>query len=123
MRPLETIRGFLYGLTGLEFERQALEMRGSLETIFFVTTLGDMLGLPIIPPVYSLRVLPYAVPHIATWKRRGVRGREFSDPESTRLNSRHPVKSHAVLFFKKKKMMYAHRPRGGHEVQCHTINA
>src|SRR2546422_1464618 len=79
MRPLETIRGFLYGLTGLEFERQALEMRGSLETIFFVTTLGDMLGLPIIPPVYSLRVLPYAVPHIATWKRRGLREREFSD--------------------------------------------
>src|SRR3989454_7040656 len=79
MRPLETIRGFLYGLTGLEFERQALEMRGSLETIFFVTTLGDMLGLPIIPPVYSLRVLPYAVPHIATWKRRVVRGGGFSD--------------------------------------------
>src|SRR2546426_1695731 len=78
MRPLETIRGFLYGLTGLEFERQALEMRGSLETIFFVTTLGDMLGLPIIPPVYSLRVLPYAVPHIATWKRRGGRGRGIS---------------------------------------------
>src|SRR2546426_2991070 len=81
MRPLETIRGFLYGLTGLEFERQALEMRGSLETIFFVTTLGDMLGLPIIPPVYSLRVLPYAVPHIATWKRRGLRGRGFSGRE------------------------------------------
>src|SRR2546422_3336913 len=78
MRPLETIRGFLYGLTGLEFERQALEMRGSLETIFFVTTLGDMLGLPIIPPVYSLRVLPYAVPHIATWKRRGLRERAIS---------------------------------------------
>ena len=86
MRPLETIRGFLYGLTGLEFERQALEMRGSLETIFFVTTLGDMLGLPIIPPVYSLRVLPYAVPHIATWKRRVLREREFSDGEEFHLH-------------------------------------
>src|SRR2546426_9509900 len=85
MRPLETIRGFLYGLTGLEFERQALEMRGSLETIFFVTTLGDMLGLPIIPPVYSLRVLPYAVPHIATWKRRVVRGRGFSGGHEVHL--------------------------------------
>src|SRR2546422_6300153 len=86
MRPLETIRGFLYGLTGLEFERQALEMRGSLETIFFVTTLGDMLGLPIIPPVYSLRVLPYAVPHIATWKRRGVRERGISGGEEFHLH-------------------------------------
>jgi hypothetical protein len=86
MKALETIRGFLYGLAGLEFERQALEMRGSLETIFFVTTLGDMLGLPIIPPVYSLRVLPYAVPHIATWKRRVLREREFSDGEEFHLH-------------------------------------
>ena len=70
---LATIRGFLYGLTGLEFERQAQEMRGSLEAVFFVTTLGDMVGLPVIPPLYSLRVLPYVLPHIATWKRRVLR--------------------------------------------------
>src|SRR5207245_4291313 len=38
------------------------------------------------PPVYSLRVLPYAVPHIATWKRRVLREREFSDGEEFRLH-------------------------------------
>ena len=80
------IREFLYGLAGLEFERQAQEMRGSLEAIFFVTTLGDMLGLPVIPPLYALRVLPYAVPHIATWKRRMLREREFSDSEEFHLH-------------------------------------
>lgn len=83
---LAAIQGFLYGLTGLEFERQALEMRGSLEAVFFVTTLGDMVGLPIIPPVYALRVLPYAVPYIATWKRRVLREREFSDSEEFHLH-------------------------------------
>lgn len=83
---LESVRGFLYGLIGLEFERQALEMRGSLETIFFVTVLGDMLGLPVLPPVFALRVLPYAVPHIATWKRRMLREREFSDSEEFHLH-------------------------------------
>ena len=85
-RLRETVRDFLYGLSGLEFERQALEMRGSLETIFLATTLGDMLGLPIIPPIYSLRVLPYVVPHIATWKRRVLREREFSDSEEFHLH-------------------------------------
>ncbi len=83
---LDAIREFLYGLTGLEFERQALELRGSLETIFFVTTLGDMVGLPVMPPLYALRVLPYAVPHIATWKRRVLREREFSDGEEFHLH-------------------------------------
>jgi hypothetical protein len=83
---LDTVRAFLYGLSGLEFERQALELRGSLETIFFVTVLGDMLGLPVLPPVFALRVLPYAVPHIATWKRRMLREREFSDSEEFHLH-------------------------------------
>ena len=83
---LATIRGFLYGLTGWEFERQAQEMRGSLEAVFFVATLGDMVGLPIMPPLYSLRVLPYVVPHIATWKRRVLREREFSDSEEFHLH-------------------------------------
>lgn len=73
-------------MSGLEFERQALEMRGSLEAIFLAITLGDMLGLPIIPPIYSLRILPYAVPHIATWKRRVMREREFSDSEEFHLH-------------------------------------
>jgi hypothetical protein len=86
MKALETIRQFLYGLIGLEFERQALEMRGALETIFFATTLGDMVGLPIIPPIYSLRVLPYAVPYLATWKRRVLREHEFSDSEEFHLH-------------------------------------
>jgi hypothetical protein len=72
--------------TARQFERQALEMRGSLETIFFVTVLGDMLGLPVLPPVFALRVLPYAVPHIATWKRRMLREREFSDSEEFHLH-------------------------------------
>ncbi len=80
------IREFLYGMTGFEFERQALEMRGSLETMFLAITLGDLLGLPILPPVYSLRILPYAVPHIATWKRRVLRGRELSDSEEFHLH-------------------------------------
>ena len=73
-------------MTGLEFERQALELRGSLETIFLAITLGDMLGLPIIPPVYSLRILPHAVPHITTWKRRVLREREACDREEFHLH-------------------------------------
>ena len=83
---LASVRDFLYGLSGFEFERQALEVRGSLETVFLAITLGDMLGVPVIPPIYSLRILPYAVPNIATWKRRVLREREFSDSEEFHLH-------------------------------------
>ena len=76
---LKTVREFLYGMVGYEFEEHALEMRGALETLFMSITFGDMLGLPIIPPYYSLRMLPFVVPSIAGWKRRVSRERSFGE--------------------------------------------
>jgi hypothetical protein len=83
---LQAIREFLYGMVGMEFERHALEMRSSLESIFMLGTVGDMLGVPVLPPYYSLRLLPYIVPQIATWKRRVLREREFSDEHDYHLD-------------------------------------
>ncbi len=73
------LRDVLHGLLGYEFARHAIEMRASLETVFMVTVVGDMIGLPVMPPYYSLRLLPYVVPEIATWRRRVLREREFTE--------------------------------------------
>jgi hypothetical protein len=82
-RPLRRLRSALrefgYGMTGYEFARHALETRTAMETLFMVTTVGDMIGLPIIPPYYSLRLLPYVVPNVSTWKRRVLREKEFTE--------------------------------------------
>ena len=83
---MRAVREFLYGLIGYEFERQALEMRGELESAFLLITMGDMLGVPIIPPLYSLRLLPFVTPQIASWKRRVMRERELSDKEEFHLH-------------------------------------
>src|SRR5512138_3423901 len=80
------IREFLHGLYAYEFERQALEMRGEVESAFMLITMGDMLGVPVLPPCYSLRLLPYVVPGIATWKRCVMRERELSDKEEFHLH-------------------------------------
>ncbi len=74
-----SLREFLYGMFGYELAQHALEMRASLESLFMLATVGDMLGVPILPPYYSLRLVPYVVPQIATWKRRMMREREFTD--------------------------------------------
>ena len=37
------------------------------------------LGVPILPPYYSLRLLPYVVPQISTWKRRMLREKDLTD--------------------------------------------
>jgi hypothetical protein len=79
-------REFLFGMMGMEFAEHALEMRGSLENLFLLGTVGDMLGVPILPPYYSLRLLPFVVPQIATWKRRVLRAREFTDEHDYHLD-------------------------------------
>jgi hypothetical protein len=71
------VREFIYGMTSYEFAQQALEMRASMERLFLVGVFGDMLGVPVIPPYYGLRLLPWVVPRIEIWKRELLREREF----------------------------------------------
>ncbi len=82
----QAIRDFLYGMMGMEIASHALEMRSSLESLFMLGTVGDMLGVPILPPYYSLRLLPYVLPQIETWRRRVLREREFTDEHDYHLD-------------------------------------
>ena len=77
---------FAYGMTGYEFARHAIETRAALENLFMVVVVGDMIGLPVLPPYYSLRLLPFVTPEITTWKRRVLREREFTDEHDLHLH-------------------------------------
>ncbi len=83
---LQAIREFLYGVFGMEIAQHALEMRASLENLFMLATMGDMLGLPVLPPYYSLRLLPFMVPKISSWKQRVLREKEFTDEHDYHLH-------------------------------------
>jgi hypothetical protein len=82
----EALARFVYGLTGYEFARHAVEMRHQLEAVFMVVTFGDLVGVPILPPIYSLRLLPHVVPEVATWKRHLARRKEFWEKEEYDLH-------------------------------------
>ena len=72
-------KDYVYGMSAHEMTRQALKTRGSMEHLFILITMGDLLGVPILPPYYSLRLLPYVVPQISTWKRRMLREKDLTD--------------------------------------------
>ena len=88
--PFKGIRAalaeFAYGMTGYEFARQAIETRAALENLFMVVVVGDMIGLPVIPHYDSLRLLPFVTPQVATWKRRVLRERDFTDQHDAHLH-------------------------------------
>ena len=75
----QAVADFIYGMASHESARQALKTRGSMEHLFILITMGDLLGVPILPPYYSLRLLPYVVPQISTWKRRMLREKDLAD--------------------------------------------
>ena len=75
----QAIRETVYGMAAHDMSRAALRTRASMEHLFILITMGDLLGIPILPPYYSLRLLPYVVPQIATWKRRMLREKDVAD--------------------------------------------
>src|SRR3972149_6770831 len=56
---LQAIREFVYGVAAHDSARFAMKTRASMEHLFILITMGDMLGVPFLPPYYSLRLLPY----------------------------------------------------------------
>jgi hypothetical protein len=62
----KAVKGLVYGMAMHGMVTYALKTRMYLENLFMLITMGDMLGVPILPPYYSLRLLPYSVPHVKT---------------------------------------------------------
>ena len=76
---ISAFKEIVYGMASHDMARQAVRTRASMEHLFILTTMGDLLGVPILPPYYSMRLLPYVVPQIATWKRRMLREKDMTD--------------------------------------------
>ena len=82
----QALREFFYGATGYEFERQAARLRGDLENVFLFMIVGEMIGVPILPPYYALRLVPYVVEVLPYWKRRVLRERHPLENEEFDLH-------------------------------------
>jgi hypothetical protein len=59
--------------------RDLNKQRSHLEHLFILIVFGDFLGIPVLPPYYTLRLLPYVAPNITGWKRSMLRERDLTD--------------------------------------------
>ncbi|MBN1641040.1 MAG: hypothetical protein JXA09_07380 [Anaerolineae bacterium] len=73
------VREILYGMSTYEWVRDLRRERGEVERLFVLVAFGDLVGLPILPPYYTMRLLPYIVPVIQRWKRGLLRERDWTD--------------------------------------------
>jgi len=78
-KALTTVGEILYGMTIYDWTRELEKARGKQERLFTLIVFGDMLGVPILPPYYTLRLIPYIVPAVESWRRSMLRERDFTD--------------------------------------------
>jgi hypothetical protein len=85
-RAWRNLGQIFYGFTGFEFERHAAQMRADMENLFTFLVLGELLGVPVMPPYYALRLVPYLAPGVPAWRRRVLRERQPLEGEDYDLH-------------------------------------
>ncbi len=75
----KVVREILYGLLFHETVLVLKKERGHLDNLFMLVIFGDMIGLPLLPPYYSLRLFPHIIPFLEKWKRRVLREKDVTD--------------------------------------------
>lgn len=79
MGILNKIREVIEGMAVHGQAVSILRIKAQIDNLFMIITLGDMLGIPLLPPYYSLRLLPYMYPNIQSWKMYMLRERDVTD--------------------------------------------
>jgi hypothetical protein len=75
----KTLREIMYGFTIHELDLEIRKERGHIDDLFMLVVFGDLVGLPLLPPYYSVRLLPYIIPTFNNWKRRILRERDLTE--------------------------------------------
>ena len=75
----KVVREIMYGLMLHEMDLEMKKERGHLDNLFMLVVFGDLIGVPLLPPYYSLLLLPHIIPSLETWKRRVLREKDLTD--------------------------------------------
>ena len=76
---IRTLLEVIYGMTLYDWVRDLDKSRAEKNRLFTLMVFGDLLGIPLLPPYYTLRLLPYMVPIFHSWKRSMLRERDMID--------------------------------------------
>ena len=83
LKKLNDVRKVLnevfYGLTLHEMDLELKKEKGHVNNLFMLIVFGDLIGLPLLPSYYSMRLLPYIIPIINIWKRSVLREKDLTD--------------------------------------------
>ena len=76
---LKPLKEFMYGMTVHELHVESRKEKANLDHLFMLIVFGDLVGLPLLPPYYSMRLLPFIVPTVNSWKKSILREKDLTD--------------------------------------------
>lgn len=74
-----TLLEVLYGMTVYDWAHELDKARNEHNRLFTMIVFGDLIGVPILPPYYTLRLIPYILPNFENWRRSMLRERDLTD--------------------------------------------
>ncbi len=81
-RIVKNLRDFFFGATAFEIQQTVRQEKLARLDLILLFSFGDLLGIPVFPPYYSLRLLPYFHPALASWKKRMVKEKDLTEISS-----------------------------------------
>lgn len=85
-RPIDRLKKFLqdffFGVAYLEIEQTVRQEKAARLDLILLLSFGEFLGVPVFPPYYSLRLLPYFCPSLDSWKKRMLKERDLTEIKS-----------------------------------------
>jgi hypothetical protein len=76
---IAVLREVFYGMTVYDWVRELEKARNEQNRLFTMIVFGDLIGVPILPPYYTLRLIPYIIPNFEGWQRSMLRERDLTD--------------------------------------------
>lgn len=72
-----SLKNVLYGATVTNIVKTYKKMAFEMNEALMLVTIGDLIGVVVIPPFYKYNLLVHWFPYINVWKRDLLREKEF----------------------------------------------
>jgi len=73
----KVLKDFVYGMTVADMVQTAKKMEFNINAALMIVTIGDLIGISVLPPIYKYNLLVHWFPYVDVWKREVLREKDF----------------------------------------------
>jgi len=79
---IKALKDLFFGATAFEIQQTVRQEKLARLDRILLFSFGDLLGVPVFPSYYSLKLLPYFYPALDSWKKRMLKEKDLTEIKS-----------------------------------------